>query len=119
MTRVFLFLVGLAGCAHQPGTPSSPPQAAPVRDTRPKLPRAEAKAVVLAELTVPTTDAAVLAAGQVLADAKCVRCHEMEAPAAYGRGDWEDILPEMLRESRVDATEARAISAWVLAGAGK
>ena len=78
-----------------------------------------AKAVVLAELAMPTTDAAVLSAGEVLADAKCVRCHEMEAPAAYGRGDWEDILPEMLRESRVDATEARAISAWVLAGAGK
>jgi len=117
--HALLVLVVLAGCAHQPGAPSSRTQAASVPDARPKLPRAEAKAVVQAELATPTTDPAVLSAGQALADAQCVRCHDMEAPAAYGRGDWEDILPEMVRESRVDAVEARAISAWVLAGAGK
>lgn len=107
--RRFLVVALLTGCAHAPPKPV---------DTRPRLARAEAKALVQAELATPTTDAAVLTVGEAGYRAHCDRCHDFEAPSAYGRGDWEDILPEMVRESRVDAVEARAISAWVLAGAG-
>ena len=109
MRPVLLFTLAL-GCAHTAKGPV---------DTRPRLARAEAKAIVQAELATPTADTTVLSAGEAAYRAHCDRCHDFEAPAAYGRGDWEDILPEMVRESRVDAMEARAISAWVLAGAGK
>ena len=109
--RYLMMMVFLAACAHQASAPKS------AADARPKLPRAEAKALVQAELATPTVDPAVLAAGEIGYRAHCSHCHDLEAPSAYGRGDWEDILPEMVRESRVDAAEARAISAWVLAGA--
>ncbi len=119
--RVVAVVLFLGACAHRgtPGEVSTTASAAATAPAAPKLARAEAKALVVAELATPTTDPTVLAAGEAGYRTHCVRCHDLEAPSAYGRGDWEDILPEMVRESRVDAAEARAISAWVLAGAGK
>ncbi len=47
---------------------------------------------------------------------KCAKCHSVEPVHKYPEGKWvHEILPEMSEETKLNAAEAAAVKAYVLA----
>ncbi|MCB1225427.1 MAG: cytochrome c [Verrucomicrobiales bacterium] len=44
----------------------------------------------------------------------CTRCHSAEPVSDYTRAEWRDIMPEMIKDSRLTDEEARAVTAYVM-----
>ncbi len=45
----------------------------------------------------------------------CVRCHSVEPISRYGVDKWKRILPRMIKDTKLDADEASAVSSYVFA----
>jgi len=43
----------------------------------------------------------------------CAKCHAVTAVDDYTRIKWREILPEMIEESNLDATEAADVTAYI------
>lgn len=43
----------------------------------------------------------------------CTRCHSPERITRYSRLEWDEILPEMILETKLDRAEAEAVEAYV------
>lgn len=54
--------------------------------------------------------------GFIVHQEKCAKCHPFEDPAAYQPADLEfKIMPVMARKSKIDATDEKAVLAYLLA----
>lgn len=61
-----------------------------------------------------TGSSALLVHGRDIYITKCARCHSVEPVHKYPRHQWEqDILPEMIEETNLDAAESAALRAYV------
>lgn len=54
-----------------------------------------------------------LARGRIIYVTKCAKCHAPEPVQKYTRTEWHQILPEMVEETRLNATDASAVMAYV------
>jgi mono/diheme cytochrome c family protein len=61
---------------------------------------------------VPVEDAQ-LYQGRRLYLTKCVRCHAPEPVLKYSRAQWDEILPEMIADTRLSAADAEAVTRYV------
>ena len=62
------------------------------------------------------TSAAQLRQGREIYVTRCARCHSVEPVRKYSRAHWErDILPDMAEETNLNASDAAAVRAYVLA----
>lgn len=61
-------------------------------------------------------DAALLQRGYVVHEAKCAKCHPFEDPRKYPEGELRDeIMPVMIRKSKLDEADGRAVTEYLLA----
>lgn len=54
-----------------------------------------------------------LARGRIIYVTKCAKCHAPEPVQNYTRAEWHQIMPEMVEETHLDATDAAAVMAYV------
>ena len=67
-------------------------------------------------MTARTGPLSQLLHGREIYITKCAKCHSVEPVTKYPLAQWEyDILPEMNEETNLDAEEAAAVRAYVLA----
>jgi hypothetical protein len=58
----------------------------------------------------------LLERGYIVHQQKCAKCHAFENPAHYDEGELiEDIMPDMVEKSKLDAADEKAVLAYVLA----
>lgn len=55
-----------------------------------------------------------LARGRLLFITTCAKCHNVEPIARYSLEEWEQILPEMSNESKLNPQERQELRAYVL-----
>jgi mono/diheme cytochrome c family protein len=53
--------------------------------------------------------------GRTIYLTKCAKCHQPEPVHRYAPARWEDILAEMIGETKLDAAESAAVRAYVFA----
>lgn len=53
--------------------------------------------------------------GRTVYITKCAKCHAPEPVLRYSRTHWEEILQEMIDETKLDAAESSAVRAYVFA----
>jgi hypothetical protein len=67
--------------------------------------------------TVPTStnniDESMLAQGKTLWETKCISCHKLYPPESRPKEKWEAVLPKMLRLSKLDETQAKAVRSYI------
>jgi mono/diheme cytochrome c family protein len=67
-------------------------------------------------MTVSAGKQTQLAQGRLIYITKCAKCHSVEPVKKYPREAWEhEIIPEMAKETNLDAAETEAVRAYVLA----
>ena len=54
-----------------------------------------------------------LARGRIIYVTKCAKCHAPEPVQNYTRTEWHQIMPEMVEETHLNATDAAAVMAYV------
>lgn len=59
-----------------------------------------------------------LARGRSLYLTTCVRCHAPEPIAKYTLAEWAEIMPGIIEDSRLSASDAAAVTHYVQAFAG-
>ena len=65
---------------------------------------------------ISRSPASLLERGYVVHQAKCAKCHPFENPANYQPEQLaRDIMPVMARKSKLDAADAEAVLAYLLA----
>jgi mono/diheme cytochrome c family protein len=91
--------------------PASPPVAAPVTQTiNPTSPEAPG---------VKPEDAALIAEGKTVYEAKCGKCHALKVVDVYTTQRWEGILRMMIPKAKLTEDEAKQVTAYVNANAKK
>ena len=55
----------------------------------------------------------VVAEGRRLYLGRCTACHSPERVLDYSPTEWRELMPEMARESKLDAAQERAVMAYV------
>jgi len=58
---------------------------------------------------------ATLERGRTVYLTDCTRCHSVEPIGRYSTAQWEDIVPRMAVESKLDESRTQALRAYVLA----
>lgn len=65
---------------------------------------------------LPTSSSnSTLARGRDIYITKCAKCHSPEPVARYSKTRWHEIMPEMVEETNLNAEDAAAVMAYVLA----
>lgn len=54
-----------------------------------------------------------LARGRFIYVTKCTKCHSPEPVAKYSLTEWQKIMPEMVEETKLNAADAAAVTAYV------
>lgn len=54
-----------------------------------------------------------LARGRTIYVTKCTKCHSPEPVAKYSLTEWQTIMPEMVEETKLNAADAAAVTAYV------
>lgn len=54
-----------------------------------------------------------LARGRIIYVTKCAKCHAPEPVQNYTKAEWHQIMPEMVEETHLNATDAAAVMAYV------
>jgi len=54
-----------------------------------------------------------LAAGKMLYDNNCAKCHKLFAPTAYSKEAWEPILVRMQKKARIDDADMAQIHNYI------
>jgi mono/diheme cytochrome c family protein len=63
---------------------------------------------------IPSAEAGPqLARGRLLYVTKCAKCHAPEPVAKYSISEWQDILPDMVEESKLGEADAEALRRYV------
>ncbi len=63
----------------------------------------------------PPVDTAALTRGRQIYLNQCVACHSPEPIDRYTLDEWQEIMPDMIEESRLDEAEASDVNAYVFA----
>ena len=69
---------------------------------------------LLAVTETHQSDAAALQRGRRIYLTKCTACHNVEPIGDYSAQEWLALLPEMVEETKLDATEAADLEAYLL-----
>lgn len=78
----------------------------------PPPPRGSAKPVV-------ENSPEAIAAGKVLFQTRCNRCHDLKSPEGYTKERWAVILQTMIPRARVYEDQAKQIRSYIMANASK
>jgi len=62
-----------------------------------------------------SADMATLTRGREIYLDQCTRCHTVIAISRHSLAEWEDILPDMSKEARLDEGQTRDVRAYVMA----
>jgi cytochrome c5 len=60
-----------------------------------------------------------IAAGKILYEGKCNRCHDLRAPDVYSPERWTSILKLMIPRARISDDQGKQVTAYVMANAKK
>ena len=71
--------------------------------------------VSIDQIAPPVAGSTQLAEGRRIYTTQCTTCHVAEPVKKYTRSDWERILPEMIAETKLDAAQAAAVTAYLRA----
>ncbi len=88
-------------------------KAVPNVTERTELPPAPVKVVI------PDSVSINLAAGKLIYETKCIKCHEAKPVANWNADQWKPILRSMIRKTRLDAAGASQVTAYVMENAKK
>ena len=69
---------------------------------------------LLAVAKAHQTDAAALQRGRRIYLTKCTACHNVEPIGDYSAEEWLALLPEMVEETRLNASEAADLQGYLL-----
>ena len=69
---------------------------------------------LLAVARVHKADDAALQRGRRIYLTKCATCHNVEPIGDYSAEEWLALLPEMVEETRLNASEAADLEAYIL-----
>ena len=110
MKKAFVLLsilaAGIAAC-HNKSVP-----VIPARTEFPPSPRSTVKP--LAE-----NSPEAIAAGKLVFDTRCTRCHDLKAVDAYSSERWTTILQTMIPRARLNEEQAKQVRSYVMAYAKK
>jgi cytochrome c5 len=57
---------------------------------------------------------AQMAEGKIVLETKCNKCHKLYKPTDRNVGQWEGILPRMVKRAKLDDTQAGNVRAYIL-----
>lgn len=60
-----------------------------------------------------------IAAGKIIFETKCNRCHDLKEAQVYTANRWTSILKTMIPRARLNEEQARQLTSYVMANAGK
>src|SRR5688572_6607527 len=70
-------------------------------------------------VTVSEETKAALTAGHAIYTTKCSKCHDTKDVTAFDKKSWEGILQDMIPKARLNETDAKNVTAYVMANAKK
>jgi cytochrome c5 len=62
---------------------------------------------------------AAITAGHTIYTTKCSKCHDAKDVTAFDKKSWEGILEDMIPKAKLNETEAKNVTAYVMANAKK
>lgn len=65
------------------------------------------------DILSPVTMSEDAAAGEVLYNAKCTKCHGAKIVDNYTKERWDVVLPKMIDKAKLNETDAAKVSAFV------
>lgn len=71
--------------------------------------------VSIDQIAPPIAGSGQLTEGRRIYTTQCTACHTAEPVQKYSPAEWRGILPEMIAESKLNATQAGAVTAYVQA----
>ena len=61
----------------------------------------------------PSATSPELTLGRRIYVTKCAKCHAPEPVKQYSHSQWQEIMPEMVEETNLSASDAAAVTAYV------
>lgn len=58
-----------------------------------------------------------IAAGKIIYESHCNRCHELKDTRIFARDHWTTILKTMIPRAKLDSQQARQVTSYVMANA--
>lgn len=110
VTSLVFFLIAILAC-HRKTIP-----AVTDRGVQPVAPATPVTPPPPPEPVIPAAD---LAAGKIIYETKCIRCHAAKPVEAYTADRWVGILRSMVPKARLDSIQTAQLTLYVNANAKK